>query len=122
MILGLKGVDKSGKEIHYEFEEAINNAVFPGLQGGPHNTAIAGIAVAMEQATTPAFKIYQETVIANAQALSRKLEGLGYKIVTGGTDNHILLVDLKNKGLSGSKAEKILEDVGISVNKNTVPG
>ena len=119
---GAKGVDKNGKELLYDYEDAINNAVFPGLQGGPHNTAIAGVAVAMKQATTPAFKAYQDDVIANAQMLAKKLQDLGYNIVTGGTDNHIVLVDLKNKGLSGSKAEKILEDVGISVNKNTVPG
>merc|ERR1712111_285189 len=99
-----------------------NNAVFPGLQGGPHNGAIAAIAHAMEKASTPAFKKYQETVIANAQALAGHLQDLGYKIVTGGTDNHIVLVDLSPKKLSGSKAERILEEVGISVNKNTVPG
>merc|ERR1712149_35762 len=81
-----------------------NEAVFPGLQGGPHNHAIAAIGV------------------ANAQALCKNLQDLGYKIVTDGTDNHIVLVDLRNIKLSGSKAERILEDVGISVNKNTVPG
>ena len=76
----------------------------------------------MEKASTPAFKKYQENVIANAQALASNLQDLGYKIVTGGTDNHIVLVDLSTKKLSGSKAERILEEVGISVNKNTVPG
>ena len=76
----------------------------------------------MDKASTPAFRKYQETVIANAQALSGHLQDLGYKIVTGGTDNHIVLVDLTSKKLSGSKAERILEEVGISVNKNTVPG
>ena len=82
----------------------------------------AAIAHAMDKASTPAFRKYQETVIANAQALSGHLQDLGYKIVTGGTDNHIVLVDLTSKKLSGSKAERILEEVGISVNKNTVPG
>jgi len=119
---GVKSVDRNGKEILYDYEDPINNAVFPGLQGGPHNTAIAGIAAAMEKASTPAFKKYQENVIANAQALASNLQDLGYKIVTGGTDNHIVLVDLSTKKLSGSKAERILEEVGISVNKNTVPG
>merc|ERR1719266_1455437 len=120
---GLKCIDKkTGQEIFYDYEEPINNAVFPGLQGGPHNHAIAAIGVAMQQATTPAFRTYQETVVANAQALCKNLKDLGYKIVTEGTDNHIVLVDLRNVKLSGKKAERILEDVGISVNKNTVPG
>merc|ERR1712088_828698 len=119
---GVKSVDKNGQEIQYEFEDAINNAVFPGLQGGPHNTAIAGIAVAMGQAASPKFKEYQQRVVANAQELASQLQDLGYTIVTGGTDNHIVLVDLRSKKLSGSKAELILEEVGISVNKNTVPG
>merc|ERR1712242_283134 len=120
---GFKCVDnKTGKDIHYDYEDRINEAVFPGLQGGPHNHAIAAIGVAMQQATTPAFRTYQETVVANAQALCKNLKDLGYKIVTDGTGNHIVLVDLRNVKLSGSKAERILEDVGISVNKDTVPG
>ena len=86
------------------------------------NLKFSGIAAAMEKASTPTFKKYQENVIANAQALASNLQDLGYKIVTGGTDNHIVLVDLSTKKLSGSKAERILEEVGISVNKNTVPG
>ena len=77
---GVKSVDKSGKEIQYEFEDAINNTVFPGLQGGPHNTAIAGIAVAMGQASSPKFKEYQQRVVANAQALASQLQDLGYTI------------------------------------------
>ena len=120
--VGVKCIDRNGKEVLYDYEDPINNAVFPGLQGGPHNGAIAAIAHAMDKASTPAFKKYQETVIANAQALAGHLQDLGYKIVTGGTDNHIVLVDLSSKKLSGSKAERILEEVGISVNKNTVPG
>jgi len=120
---GFKCVDnKTGKDIHYDYEDRINEAVFPGLQGGPHNHAIAAIGVAMQQAALPTFRTYQETVVTNAQALCKNLQDLGYKIVTDGTDNHIVLVDLRNIKLSGSKAERILEDVGISVNKNTVPG
>ena len=76
-------------------EDKINNAVFPGLQGGPHNTAIAGVAVAMGQAITPEFKEYQNRVVANARVLAEELQKLGYKIVTGGTDNHIVLADLR---------------------------
>ncbi len=81
--------------------------------------AIGGVAVAMKQTRTPEFKKYQEAVVANSQALASGLVDLGYKVVTGGTDNHIVLVDLSAKKLSGSKAERILEEVGISVNKNT---
>ena len=88
-------MDRNGQEIKYEMEDKINNAVFPGLQGGPHNTAIAGVAVAMGQAITPEFKEYQNRVVANARVLAEELQKLGYKIVTGGTDNHIVLVDLR---------------------------
>ena len=88
-------MDRNGQEIKYEMEDKINNAVFPGLQGGPHNTAIAGVAVAMGQAITPEFKEYQNRVVANARVLAEELQKLGYKIVTGGTDNHIVLADLR---------------------------
>merc|ERR1712241_575113 len=119
---GVRSVGKDGKEIMYDLGEKINLAVFPGLQGGPHNTAIAGIAVAMGLAKTEEFRHYQRETVKNAQVLGQELQNLGYKIVTGGTDNHIILCDLSPKKLSGSKAERILELVGISVNKNTVPG
>lgn len=119
---GVQSVDKTGKEIMYDLEEKINLAVFPGLQGGPHNHAIGGIAVTMKHATSEEFKTYQYQVVRNAQALSSGLQQHGYKIVTGGTDNHLILLDLTDKKLSGSKAEKILEEVSISCNKNTVPG
>jgi glycine hydroxymethyltransferase len=120
----LKEVDRNGKEIMYDLENKINMAVFPGLQGGPHNHAIAGIAVAMKHATTQEFKQYQRQVVQNAQALAKGLSDLGYKIVTGGTDNHIVHVDLRSSPgkLSGAKGELILEQVNISCNKNTVPG
>jgi len=119
---GVRSVGKDGKPINYDLEDRINMAVFPGLQGGPHNTAVGGIAVAFKQAQTTEFKDYQMQVVKNAQVLSEGLKEAGYTIVTGGTDNHLVLIDLRNKKLSGSKAERILEDVGISVNKNTVPG
>lgn len=107
-----------------DVETKINMAVFPGLQGGPHNHAIAGIATAMKQAATPEFKQYQMQVVANARAVASGLMNLGYKIVTGGTDCHIIHLDLKKSpgGLSGGKGEFILELVEISCNKNTVPG
>jgi glycine hydroxymethyltransferase len=105
-----------------ELEQQINEAVFPGLQGGPHENQIAAIATQLREVQTPDFKEYICQVRANARALSKELEERGFKIITGGTDNHLMLVDLRNKGLSGGKAEKILEYVGISVNKNTIPG
>jgi len=119
---GVRSVGKDGKEVMYDLEERINNAVFPGLQGGPHNHAIGAVAVAFKHAATPDFKQYQTQVVKNAQVLAEGLKSKGYTIVTGGTDNHLVLIDLRNKKLSGSKGERILEDVGISVNKNTVPG
>jgi len=121
---GVKEVDRNGKEVLYDFENKINMAVFPGLQGGPHNHAIAGIAVAMKHATSQEFKHYQRQVVQNAQALAKGMSELGYKIVTGGTDNHIVHVDLRSSPgkLSGAKGELILEAVNISCNKNTVPG
>lgn len=106
----------------YDFENRINQAVFPGLQGGPHNHAIAAIAIAMKHAKTEDFKSYQQQVVKNAQELCRGLQDLGYKIVTDGTDNHLILMDLRTVGLTGSKGEKILEEIGIACNKNTVPG
>ncbi|RXG56310.1 Thioredoxin domain-containing protein [Armadillidium vulgare] len=104
-------------------KDKINQAVFPGLQGGPHNNQIAGVAVALKQAKQPSFRVYQEQVISNARTLASELQKLGeYKIVTGGTDTHIVWVNMKPVGLSGGKAEKILEEVSIACNKNTVPG
>ncbi|XP_039631350.1 serine hydroxymethyltransferase, cytosolic isoform X1 [Polypterus senegalus] len=120
---GVKSVDpKSGKEIYYNLEGPINQAVFPGLQGGPHNHAIAGIAVALKQTMTPEFKRYQMQVIVNCKALAAALIELGYKIVTGGSDNHLILVDLRPKGTDGGRAEKVLEACSVACNKNTCPG
>jgi glycine hydroxymethyltransferase len=119
---GLKATVRNGVNETYDIEDRINQAVFPGLQGGPHNHAIAGIAVAMKQATTPNFISYQKQVIANAKRLCSQLQKFGYKITTDGTDVHMLLVDLRPKKLTGSKAEKVLESISIACNKNTVPG
>lgn len=105
-----------------EFEQQINEAVFPGLQGGPHENQIAAVATQLREVQTPEFKEYIKQVRLNAQTLATALQDLNFKVVTGGTDNHLMLVDLRNKGISGGKAEKILEYVGISVNKNTIPG
>lgn len=117
---GVKKIGKNGEKIFYDYEEKINNAVFPSLQGGPHNNAIAGIATAMLQAKTPEFRQYQERVIANAQRLAAELEKLGFHVVTGGTDVHLVLVDMaKSFKVTGSKAEYLLELVDIACNKNT---
>jgi glycine hydroxymethyltransferase len=105
-----------------ELEQQINDAVFPGLQGGPHENQIAAIATQLREVQTNEFKEYICQVRLNARALARALEDHNFQIITGGTDNHLFLVDLRNKGLTGGKAEKILEYVGISVNKNTIPG
>lgn len=105
-----------------ELEQQINDAVFPGLQGGPHENQIAAIATQLREVQKDDFKEYIKQVRLNAQTLASLLESNGFEIVTGGTDNHLLLVDLRNKGISGGKAEKLLEYVNISVNKNTIPG
>ncbi|EGI70459.1 PREDICTED: serine hydroxymethyltransferase, cytosolic [Acromyrmex echinatior] len=119
---GVRSVTKDGKKIMYDIESKINQAVFPGLQGGPHNHAIAGIATAMKQVKTPEFLEYQKQIVINAKRLCTGLQERGYKISTNGTDVHMLLVDLRPSGITGSKAEKILEDISIACNKNTVPG
>ncbi|XP_047215262.1 serine hydroxymethyltransferase, cytosolic-like [Girardinichthys multiradiatus] len=119
---GIRSVDTKGKQTLYNLEFLINQAVFPGLQGGPHNNAIAGVAVALKQAMTPEFKAYQLQVLANCKALSSTLINLGYKIVTGGSDNHLILLNLRNKGTDGGRAEKVLQACAISCNKNTCLG
>ncbi|KAL1349619.1 hypothetical protein HN51_026125 [Arachis hypogaea] len=119
---GLKEINKQGKEVFYDYEDKINQAVFPGLQGGPHNHTISGLAVALKQAMTQEFKDYQKQVVSNCAVFSQSLLEKGYDIVSGGTDNHLLLVNLRNKGIDGSRVEKVLEAVHIAANKNTVPG
>ena len=99
----------------------IDSAVFPGLQGGPLMHVIAAKAVAFKEALDPSFKIYSEAVVSNAQALGKVLQERGVELVTGGTDTHLLLVDLRMKGLTGNIVEKSLERAGITCNKNAVP-
>lgn len=99
----------------------IDRAIIPGLQGGPHNHQTAAIAVALHEAAQPSFKDYGAQIVKNAKVLADKLMGKGYQLVTGGTDNHLLLVDLTNKDIIGAEAEKALGKAGITVNKNTVP-
>ena len=104
------------------YENAINSAVFPALQGGPHNNQIAALAIALREASAPEFREYIIAVKENARALAKSLSSRGYEIVSGGTENHLLLIDLRPLGLTGSKVEKLAEAVGISLNKNSVFG
>ncbi|GAQ83026.1 serine hydroxymethyltransferase [Klebsormidium nitens] len=106
----------------YDFEDRINFAVFPSLQGGPHNHQIAALAVALKAAQTPAFKEYIKQVKSNAVALATALTGKGYSLVTGGTENHLVLWDLRPLGLTGNKVEKVCELAHITLNKNAVFG
>lgn len=104
-----------------EYAAQIDKAVFPGIQGGPLMHVIAAKAVAFKEALDTGFKTYQEQVIKNAQALAEALSSKSFRLVSGGTDNHLMLVDLKNKNITGKLAEKALDEVGITVNKNTIP-
>ncbi len=102
-------------------QKAIDRAVFPGLQGGPHNHTTAGIAVALKEASTEAFKTYGHQIVANAKALASALIERGFSLVTGGTDNHLILADLTTKNVSGKIASKALDNAGIELNYNSVP-
>jgi glycine hydroxymethyltransferase len=104
-----------------EHAKAINKAVFPGLQGGPHNHTTAAIAVALHEAAAPSFAEYAHAVVANARALADALVARGFDLVSGGTDNHLILVDLTNKGIGGKPAAKALDRAGVELNYNTVP-
>ncbi|MFZ5391305.1 MAG: serine hydroxymethyltransferase [Patescibacteria group bacterium] len=101
--------------------ELIDSAIIPGLQGGPHNHQTAAIAVALQEAMTDSYKNYGHQIVANAQALADSLLANGFKLITGGTDNHLILMDLTEQGLTGQQAEKVLDSVGITVNKNLIP-
>lgn len=128
MIFFRKGVRKTeikaGKEVQtiYDLEGPINFSVFPGHQGGPHNHTITALAVALKQAQTPEFRQYQEQVKKNATAIGEEFKSRGYTLVTGGTDNHMVLLDLKPQALDGARVEAVLEQVNIACNKNTTPG
>ncbi len=120
---GQKGVDKKGIPIMYDLEERINFAVFPGLQGGPHNHTIGALATCLKQAASADFVEYQKQVLKNSRRLADELIKMGYVLVSGGTDNHLVLVDVKqSKGIDGARVERILELACIASNKNTVPG
>lgn len=104
-----------------KYAKMIDKAVFPGTQGGPLEHVIAGKAVAFKEALSPKFKEYQIQIVKNAKALAEALKKYGFDLVSGGTDNHLMLLDLTNKNISGKEYEGILEEIGITVNKNTIP-
>ena len=104
-----------------EYAKAIDKAIFPGIQGGPLMHTIAAKAVCFGEALTDEFKVYQQQIVKNAKALSEELVRQGFKLVSGGTDNHLMLVDLTDMGVTGKEAEKMLDDVCITVNKNAIP-
>lgn len=120
MIFFRRGAKADGSP--YAFEAAINAAVFPALQGGPHNHQIGALAVALRSVAQPSFKAYAKRVRANAAAMGVALVARGYTLVTGGTDNHLLLWDLRPLGLTGSKMEKMCDAAHITLNKNAVFG
>ena len=104
-----------------EFGAQFNKAIFPGIQGGPLMHVIAAKAVALEEALQPAFKEYAAQVVKNAKTLAAALQEKGFRIVSGGTDNHLMLVDLRSKGVTGKEAQNLLDGVGITANRNTIP-
>ncbi|HKL11409.1 MAG TPA: serine hydroxymethyltransferase, partial [Clostridia bacterium] len=104
-----------------EYAKIIDKAIFPGSQGGPLMHVIAAKAVCFKEASTDEFKNYQKQTIANAKALAEELKDRGFRIVSGGTDNHMMLLDLTSKNVNGKDAEKRLDAIGITVNKNTIP-
>lgn len=119
---GIKSVDKDGKPIMYDYEEKINFAVFPCLQGGPHNHAIAAVAVALKEAQSDSFRQYCKQVLNNAKAMADALIGKGYKLVSGGTDTHLVLLDLRPMQIDGARVETVLNECNIVANKNACPG
>ncbi|MBI3589329.1 MAG: serine hydroxymethyltransferase [Candidatus Liptonbacteria bacterium] len=120
-VQGLKIDDRSVERKEIDLSKLIDKAIFPGLQGGPHANQIGGIAVTMQEAMQSSFKKYAKQVVANAGVLAKELEKLGFRLVAGGTETHLILVDLTNKRMSGGEASDKLEKNGIIVNKNTIP-
>ncbi|VVC03093.1 Serine hydroxymethyltransferase [Candidatus Burarchaeum australiense] len=104
-----------------QYGPAIDKAVFPGLQGGPHDHQTAAIAVTLKEASQPSFKNYAEQIVKNARSLAEALTGYGFRLVSGGTDNHLILIDLRNKSIMGKEAQVLLDSVGITTNRNMIP-
>jgi len=123
MIFTRKGITaySTQKQKLEELYEFMDRAIFPGLQGGPHDNQTMALAVALLEALTPAFKTYQKQVVKNAKALANELMKYGFTLMTGGTDNHLILIDLRSKNISGADAEKLLYTAGIIANRNAIP-
>lgn len=119
---GVRRTTKKGKEILYDLDKKINFLVFPAHQGGPHNHTISALAVALKQAQSPEFKTYQKNVVENAKVFADALKAQKLELVSGGTDNHLVLIDLRSRGIDGARVEAVLERMNIAANKNTVPG
>lgn len=111
---GIKSYKKNGDPIKYDLGPKIDFALFPGLQGGPHNHQIAALATALKQANGPEFKAYAQQTLDNCKAMAKVLMDRGYSLVTDGTDNHLVLLDLRPKGIGGAQAEKILEEIAVT--------
>lgn len=118
---GLILVTEKGVKKDAELPQKIDKAIFPGLQGGPHENSIAAIAVCLKEASAQSFKKYAHQIVENAKALAQELKSHGFNLSTGGTDNHLILIDLRNKNISGKDAQNLLESAGITCNKNTIP-
>jgi glycine hydroxymethyltransferase len=103
------------------FAKDIDRAVFPGLQGGPHNHTTAAIAVALKEAATAEFRAYGQQIVKNAKALATALQARGFRLISGGTDNHLILIDVTPRGITGKPAARALHDAGIESNYNTIP-
>ena len=118
---GMIMVTKKGMKKDPDLGKKVDKAVFPGLQGGPHENAIAAVAVCLKEASKSSFKKYGEQIVKNSKVLASELLKYGFNLVSGGTDNHLILIDLRNKRISGKEAQDRLEKAGITVNKNAVP-
>ncbi|EDO17483.1 hypothetical protein Kpol_1058p20 [Vanderwaltozyma polyspora DSM 70294] len=120
---GIRSINqKTGKEVPYDLENRINFSVFPGHQGGPHNHTIAALATALKQAASPEFKEYQLQVLKNAKSMEEEFKKLGYRLVSDGTDSHMVLVSLREQGVDGARVEYVCEKINIALNKNSIPG
>lgn len=114
-------VTQKGLKKDRDMAKKIDRAVFPGLQGGPHDNTTAAIAICLAEALKPSFKSYAKQIVKNAKVLGEELSAFGFKLATGGTDNHLILIDLRNKNISGKDAAILLEEGGIVTNCNTIP-
>ncbi len=118
---GMIMVTEKGLKKNPELAKKIDRSIFPGLQGGPHENNIAAIAVCLKEASKPAFKRYGKQIVKNSKTLASELLKYGFNLITNGTDNHLILIDLRNKGVLGPEAQDRLEKAGITVNKNSIP-